>query len=199
MKKLILIFVVLAMPLLVIGQENSKQKEVGLIFSSLDNFGLTFRMGDTKSVWRFNALALTGNNQNEISYSSEYKVRNLGVSFRIGKECRKALVENLELRYGVDLSFGYSNYETSLDDKTINNFDMNIKRKTYEPGFNFVFGLNYVIKNQFVIGAELLPSFSYIGGTQNQYNNGTNVKADISGFRYGLSNTSAVVSLLYRF
>jgi hypothetical protein len=33
-------------------------------------------------------------------------------------------------------------------------------RKTYQPGINLVFGMNYVFIDKFVVGAELLPYFS---------------------------------------
>jgi hypothetical protein len=72
-----------------------------------------------------------------------------------------------------------------------------------DPCYKLVFGFNYKLGDNFVIGAEVLPNFSYTTGTsiEKYYytNNGDEVKSDISGFNYGLSNTSVLLSLAYRF
>ncbi|MCK4662217.1 MAG: hypothetical protein KAT68_05090 [Bacteroidales bacterium] len=202
MKKTLLIFMALAMSFFVIAQEKTKQKEVGLLFNDFDNFGLTFKTGTNNSLWRLNSLIISGNSQDEISDSSEYSQNRLGCSFKLGKEYRKAINENLELRYGADISFSYNQYEYDRNDKTVSDNDRYIKQIEYEPGINLVFGFNYLINNKIILGAELLPSFSYMFGTETDkgyYNDDKTIKSDISGFRYGLSNTSAYLSLAYRF
>jgi len=104
---------------------------------------------------------------------------------------------------GADLSFNFSKSKNDIDDKTVNNSDLVRESTTYQPGINLVLGFNYVIHNNFVIGAEVMPSFSYITGTsvEKYYysNNGNEVKSKISGFTYGLSNSSVLISLVYRF
>ena len=185
------------------AQETVKQKEIGLVFSNLDNFGLTFKTGTDKSLWRFNTLFISGNNMDNTSDSIVNKQSNIGFSVKIGKEYRKKIVDNLELRFGADLSFSYSQSKYDYNDKTINDYDRKNERTTYQPGINLVFGLNYKFNDKFILGAELLPSFNYITGTfvEKNYSNSNNedLKSDISGFSYGLSNTSVLLSLSYRF
>jgi len=101
--------------------------------------------------------------------------------------------------------------EVGLAFRNLNSFGLtfkigskkSFKGYTYEPGINFVFGLNYVVNDKFVIGADILPGFSYYTGTlteMNYYiNYGNETKTNFSGFNYGLSNTSVLVSLAYRF
>jgi hypothetical protein len=203
MKKTFLILFFFSMPLFLMSQETGKQKEIGLVFSNLDNFGLTFKTGNYKSLWRFNTLFIYGNNTNTTEDSSVNKQNNMGFGFKLGKEYRKPIVKNLELRFGADLSFNYSYSEYDEDDKTIDDHDRSNKQTTYSPGINLVFGLNYILNENFVIGSELLPNFSYNTGTSvDKYyytNNGNEVKHDISGFSYGLSNSSVLLSLTYRF
>jgi len=191
------------MPLFLMAQESMKQKEIGLVFNNLDNFGLTYRTGSDKSLWRFNTLFISGNNMDETADSSVNKQNNMGFGFKFGKEYRKDIVKNLELRFGIDLSFTYSQSKYDYNDKTVDDDDRLDEQTTYRPGINLVFGLNYVINDRIVIGAELLPNFSYTFGTSiekySYINNGNEVKSDISGFSYGLSNTSALISLAYRF
>ncbi len=201
MKKLSLILLSLIFPFSLMSQETIKQKEVGLLFSNLDNFGLTFKTGTNKSLWRFNTLYLSGNNNNEIADSSESNYTSFGFNVQIGHEFRTSISNNLEFRYGADLSFIFNHYETDYNDKTIDDRDRYSKRNYYEPGINLVIGLNYVINDNLVFGAEILPSISYRKGKEEEkiYYNDYNIERDISGLNFGLSNTSARLSLVYRF
>ena len=203
MKKSLMILLCLSMSYILMAQETVKQKEIGLVFSNLDNFGLTFKSGTDKSLWRFNTLFISGNNMDNTADSLVNKQSNIGFGVKIGKEYRKDLVNNLELRFGADLSFSYNQSKSDYNDKTIDDNDIKTERTTYQPGINLVFGLNYVFNDNFALGAELLPSFSYITGTsvrKSYYNNnGEELKSDISGFSYGLSNTSVLLSLSYIF
>ncbi len=203
MRKLLLILLCLSMSYFLMAQETVKQKEIGLVFSNLDNFGLTLKTGTDKSLWRFNTLFISGTNMDNTADSLVNKQSNIGFGLKVGKEYRKNIVDNLELRFGADLSFRYTQSKTDYNDKTVDDHDRLNERTTYQPGINLVFGFNYVINENIVLGAELLPSFSYVTGTsleKNYYNNnGEEIKSYISGWNYGLSNTSVLLSLAYRF
>jgi hypothetical protein len=203
MKKVIILLSFLTSAMYVSAQENPKQKEVGLAFGSLDNFGLTFKTGSEKSLWRFNALVLNGSTSEENEDSLKSTRKYAGFNIGIGKEFRKPITENLELRYGADLSFKYSYSFSDDDDLSFDNHDRLREQKIYEPGLNLVFGINYVYKSKFVFGAELKPGFSYFTGkssTKNYYSNdGTTIDTDLSGINYGFSNTSALLTMAYRF
>lgn len=203
MKKSLLTLLILSMPLFLMAQDAPRQKEAGLVFSNLDNFGLTYRTGTDKSLWRFNTLLMS---RYQISHSADslFEDRdNFGFSVQFGREFRKELVKNLELRYGLDLFFGYSHSIYEYDEKTTRNNDRVNERTTYQPGIKLVFGLNYVINDTFVVGAELLPYFTYTTGTlkdKGYYNiDNSEVVSDISGVSYGISNSSAMISLTCRF
>ena len=201
MKKSFLILTALSMSFFLTAQGQSKQKEVGLVFNNLDNFGLTFRTGTEKALWRFTTLYLAGLNTTQSADSSEIKVRSTGFGLKFGREYRTTIIGNLEFRYGVDLSFSYNNSRDDINDKTIYNQDILRKGTTYQPGINLVLGFNYVIHDRFVIGAEVMPYFSYQTGTSSEkyYYNVKEIKSKISSFSYGLSNSSVLVSLVYRF
>jgi hypothetical protein len=192
MKKTLLILICIALSYTMKAQETMKQKEAGLIFNSLNNFGLTYKTGTNKSLWRFNTLFINGNERKHTLDTVENVFSTLGFGLKIGKEFRKKIIPKFELRYGVDLSFAYSKYKNTQDDSES-------KSVTYKPGINLVFGLNYVIGENLVIGAELLPEFAYITGNITNKNNGEEKKTDIKGFEYGLSNTSAMLTIAYRF
>lgn len=189
------------MSLSAIAQTESTQKEIGIAFSNFENFGLSFKTGRSNSMWRFNTLLVSGNTIDRISESTENSQKVMGFGVGLGKEYRKEVVEHLELRYGADLSFRYNVTEDDRIDKLYANNDRHVKNITYQPGINLVFGFNYVINNTVVLGAELLPHFTYITGEETQNDPSTNneIKTDISGFSYGLSNTSALLTISYRF
>ncbi|NQU34819.1 MAG: hypothetical protein HQ521_16445 [Bacteroidetes bacterium] len=201
MKKLLLIFITLTMSVMVIAQEKSKQKEVGLVFNSLNSFGLTYKTGTTKSLWRFNTLFISGNSTEEVSDSINRKQSNMGFSIKFGKEYRKLIVDDLEFRYGVDLAFAYSQYTYNTNDRSIADNDNTNEKTSYTPGINLVFGLNYIFNDHFVIGAELLPYFNYTVGKSKitSFRTDDVTESDISGFSYGLNSTSVMLSLVYRF
>jgi len=201
MKKSFWIFMILSMPLCLMAQEKTKQKEVGLVFNDLNNFGLTYKTGTNKAMWRFNTLLITGDKEKNESDDHERNYNSFGFNMQLGREYRKVIVENLELRYGLDLSFRYHH---SKDENTYNSgpdTDQLRKSTSYEPGINLVFGFNYVIKEKLVIGAEILPYFRYNFGTMTiKYDYiDEETTRDTSGFSYGLSTTSVLLSLAYRF
>ena len=202
MKKSLLLLFCISMPYFLMAQEPTKQKEIGLVFRNLDGFGLTYKTGTEKSLWRFNTSFINGESTTNTSDNLETKDSYTSFGVRAGKEYRKEIFENLELRYGADLSFKYDKRKSEKDDKTNNEFDRFEERTTYRPGINLVFGFNYVIHDKVVLGVEVLPGFSYITGTSEEksaYVNFEDRKSDISGFDYGLSNSSVLLSASYRF
>jgi hypothetical protein len=202
MKKSLLIFLGLSMSCFLMAQESVKQKEIGLVFYNLDNFGLTYKIGTEKSLWRFNTLFLSGSNVEETTDMVEKKSKSMGFGIKFGKEFRKDIVEDLAFRYGIDLSFNYQKSKLEYDPKPTNSSFVSNERTTYRPGINLVFGLNYAINDKIVIGGEILPGFTYISGEiTEKRSNGYNVeetKTDLSGFNYGLSTGSVLLSIVYR-
>ncbi len=202
MKKIILILSCICSSFFLMAQEKTTNKEIGIAFSNLDEFGITFRIGSEKSLWRFNTILVS---EVEYNYSlDEYKSTDgdFNCGLKIGREYRKSVTENLELRYGTDISFRFSNSNYEYDSETDDSNDYNRETKYYIPGVNIVLGFNYILKNNFILGAEILPSINYykrIDKYDYPNNNVENIKNKTSYFKYNLSNSSAVLSLVYRF
>lgn len=202
MRRALILMLGLAMSYNLVAQEAAKQKEVGIVFSNLDQFGLTYKTGTAKSMWRFTTLFISGSNFTDSNDDMENKQTNLGFGLKIGKEFRKELASNLEFRYGADISFAYSKVKSEYDDITVADVDRLNEQSLYKPGANLMLGLNYKLSENFVIGAELLPGFIYttgssinkttISGVENE------VKDDVSGFNFDLTNNSVLLSLVYR-
>lgn len=199
MKKLLLLLLITSTSIIVNGQEKTKQKEVGLSFSNLDNFGLTYKFGTTKSMWRINTLLASGANRNTGVGASENESTSVDFGLKFGKEFRKPVTTKLELRYGADISIDYS-YSKGLAISPSLPGSYTTKTSTYSPGINFVLGFNYLISENILIGTEILPGFKYTKGTSTtSFGLNSEETNDISGFEYGLSNSSALLSISYRF
>lgn len=203
MKKSMMILMIITMSIFATAQEKTKQKELGLTFRNLDSFGLSYKTGSEKALWRFNTLLLSGNKSEEKSDNVSNDQSSAGVSVSFGREYRKSILDDLEFRYGADVSFSYTKSKTDYSDQNYPDYARKIERTSYHPGINVVLGLNYVINQKIVVGVEVLPSFSYNTGESvetNYYETGDEeVKSDLSGYSYGLSNTSALISIAYRF
>ena len=204
MKSTLLIATVVFMSLFTIAQEEekTKQQELGLTFSGLNNFGLTYRIGKPNAMWRINTALISGSNS--IEKKPEDSITNTrsssGFNISLGKEFRKSIGESAELRFGTDFKVRYSKSITLTDDTSVSDFDWERESGQFGSGINLVFGFNYLINDNLILGGEILPYFEYTKTrTSNLITNSTPDVDNSSGYRYGLSNNSAMLSLVYRF
>jgi len=208
MKKTVLILISIAISYCAIAQSETsslKVREVGVAFSDLNSFGINYKVGTKTALWRFNSLLLSGGNTDEESDAREQDSKNIGFGLKAGREYRKSISDKLELKYGFDLSYRY--YSKTIDQvRNVINSSNSKQESTYHySGINMVLGLNYVINDNFVFGVELLPGINYKSGKLNEpeydYSTQTSkqVKTDVSGFTSEFSNSSALLSLAYRF
>ena len=157
------------------------QKEIGMTFKNLDEFGMTFRVGSETSMWRFNALSLGGNKISNNGGDS------FGFGLGVGHEFRSSLIEDkLEFRYGLDLMLKMNNMEDATKTKT----DMT------SFGGAVVLGVNYMLTDHMILGAEILPGVDYVT-TEITPNGGTKVESKTA--TYGLNSTPVTLSIAFRF
>jgi hypothetical protein len=203
MKNFIFIFSILFFSYNLFSQESIKQKEIGITFYNLNSFGLTYKSGTNTSLWRFNTIFATGNNQKYTSDSVTTKQNSFGVGLRAGKEFRKLITPKFELRYGADLSFSVNQSKSKNVSLTSYKYETSQNITTYNPGLNLVFGFNYLLGDQLALGIELMPGISYSTGKYTQTaktpSHFKTDKQDISNFSYGLNNQFAMLSLSYKF
>lgn len=212
MKKTVLAIIGLSMSYLLMAQEPAaqpvaeqspaKQKEIGLVFNSLNRFGLTFRTGTEKSMWRFQSVVLSSSYRKETDQDSKdvtYLSDDSGITISLGKEYRMAIADKFAIRFGGDVSI--NNEESTYESE-------NVERTEFLGGIglDFVLGFNYTFHEHFIVGAELLPYYNYsIGESTAKYNYGTEdgrngeTVSKIKDVSYGMTNNSALLSLVYRF
>jgi hypothetical protein len=196
MKKLKLSVLGIALSCFVFAQE--KVNEIGVVFSNLNDFGVTYRFGNEKSLWRFDAVSIYANNNTKAFINYEELDNAYGFDVRVGKEFRKKLNDKISLSYGADISFGYE-YTVDGKDYIVFMNDVINEYRRFLPGINLIIGVNYDITNKLSAGAELLPGGKYYFGKYKNIQNAVITTANYSGFQSGINNKSVEFSLRYKF
>ena len=159
MKNSFIIFFVLLLSLSLQAQDKVKQKEIGLVFSGLNNVGVAYKTGTSKALWRFHTIFDNNRNRFGNSFIS---------TASIGREFRPAISKKFDFRYGLDLSFQRGVSNTTYTNSSINGVSR-LESEFYSPGANFVVGVNYKISKKFTVGVEMLPYIQYNIGKRREY------------------------------
>ncbi|WP_282036563.1 hypothetical protein [Saccharicrinis aurantiacus] len=216
MKKKYFVFLCLALSIGVFAQE--KQKEIGVVTSSFENFGLSYKFGSSKALWRIKTIYGNGFNMdseygpyeyydyntNEIIDKVNYQTSDsYSIGFAFGREYRVLITEDFEMRYGADLRYTYGN------SKDIRNNSLNTDEKWVSKnihnimGVNFVFGFNYVFASNILLGVNINPYLVYrIGKSEsgNEFDYEETKSSYVNTtLSYGLSTSSILLTLAYRF
>ena len=195
--------IVLAISLLVAvhiyAQDFTKQAEVGLSFSNLNAYGLTYRFGNDRSLWRVNSSLIDLQAYEEKNTHNTAEVKKIDVLASFGKEFRKKITNKLSFRYGLDASMEYRHSRIEyLSELNADNNNLR-KEESYIPGLNLICGLLVEYKKHFIIGFELLPGASYTMTKQDQESkHWPTVSRETNNLEANLSNNSALLSFCYK-
>jgi len=190
MKKIIITVLTFSIGLSVFAQTDSVRatKEIGLVFSSLNSFGLSFKIGNENTLFRVTALSLTGSS-NSSSYNNynfngasdtipNSPASSLGVGLNFGIEKRKHISPKFYFYYGLVLVNSYTESKSTVTTPTpssigyfvngVYNVQSAISNSTVQnntwgisSGLGVVLGVAYKLSHSFTIAAELIPSVSY--------------------------------------
>lgn len=202
MKRLCSLLCIFALAYSAQAQTSAPQRELGLAFNDFDSFGVTYKFGTQRSLWRINTAVLAGNSSEVNNTSSREKNNSFAFSAQFGKEFRKSLSDNLEFRYGADVSFqmAYAKSEYDTDSQGPFSTDQTQTSTTYTPGINLVIGANYAITESLWIGAEIMPSVTYsnqVWESEVQGDPDIN-RRESSQFNFGINNFGVLLNLSYR-
>lgn len=184
------------------AQETPKSTihEAGVNFSSLNCFGLHYKTGSEKTLFRVSLIAVNITNTKKWGRdqdSIENKQLGAGAGFRVGFEKHVLLAPDFRFKWGVEIGgdFQYSkeNYQTYFPDSETVYWGVS-------PGAYLILGLSYTVKEHFVIGAEITPGIWDTYGKQTIKSNGE-VKQQTTGnsIGFGFNTGSASLSVAYRF
>ncbi len=168
--------------------------EFGLNFSSLNSFGVNFKIGNQKILYRLTTLALNINsNQSALTIfdKSTSKMADYGAGIRFGFERRITLAKNFDLHLGSDAGFAYSYHKNDISDSITKGWVIN-------PAIFLIIGLSYQAGEHFLITAELSPALQYLYGKTNYTVSGTTRVETYHNGGFGLSSNSVSITIAYR-
>jgi len=195
MRNLLTVFLII----LGFSSYTQKTKEIGLLFSDVNSFGLTYRTGNQNALFRINTIVAQGSSISEDGGSSTFDSSNNSFGLELGKEYRSAIDDKLDLRYGLDLNFNYNKSKSESEDRNDSNNDTISEIETFTPGLNLFIGLNYHLNDNILFGAEVLPSINYQFGERKSTNSGETIKYDIKSWTYGFNSQFVRLNLVYVF
>lgn len=208
MKTMSIFLIVAALSLCSVAQAQEENKvklnELGITFSDFDRFGLVYKTGKDHSLWRFQTLMVSQNNQKTTfnHYHTDSEHKNEDYTVKIGRVHISEITGDFDFRIGADLFYSYSKDKEEFNIVNESPAEQLNERKINTYGVNLVFGFHHLLNKHILLGAEFLPHFSYRSGSTKEYANSEHDNPetlDISGYSYGLSNNSVQLNLIYRF
>jgi len=185
-----------------VAQDNPSPRfhEFGIFFSSFDNFGLRYKYGNEKTRLRLSLLSMnlsSMDNSSDNNYYSTNKTTGYGAGIGIGFDNRISLYKNFSLLLGAELGLSY-NYSHQTLKGSSDTLMHETKSKIFSPAISFLFGINYVVKDHLVLGAEINPTLSYNMRIEQRLNP-TEYKDKVNSIMFSLLNTGAGLYIAYRF
>ena len=175
-----------------IGQENvsvSKRKEVAFTNVSLEGASILLKKEIKPNVFIRNAF---GYGRVQASKNQNVSGFNSSISYSIGKEKRKNLIQSLDFihgpQYGLGISFAQS--------KTKQNTTFENTSFVLTPSFSYLLGIIYHFNDKIYVGLETAPYIS----TSFQYTKATNqpTRTELTSLQFGASNYLGITAG-YRF
>jgi hypothetical protein len=193
MKKSISLIIVLALvSFLAKAQDvNSKISELGFSITG-SQFGVRYKTGNEKTIFRLTLLSLYGNSNWNESQSSDSKSNQQGIGFNVGFEKRKPIAENISFYLGSDILTSFDSYRSKIESSggTYNN-------STLTAGLGFVIGVNFKISDRVNISTEAVPSVIYSHTKNESESQFGDTESTSNGLNYGLSTQGINVTLSF--
>ncbi|MCX6287318.1 MAG: hypothetical protein NTY96_09395 [Bacteroidetes bacterium] len=203
MKKLIIVILLagcLISPALAQQNPSPRFHEFGIIFSDLNNFGLRYKYGGDKSRFRFSLLTmnlLSSNLSSDQSSSGTIKQTGYGAGFRIGFDNKVPLFGSFSLLLGAEAGLNY-NYSHLIQTDPSGTTNLDQTETSLAPGLSFIFGVNYVVKDHLVLGAEINPTVSYVNDVT-KHKQTQEFELKTKSIAFSLATAGAGLYIAYRF
>lgn len=165
------------------SQERNTTKEVGIYFSNLDAFGIRYKFGNEKHMFRITALSINSGNSNSSGNSTTGASSNSGAGLNLGLQFPISITEDFIFYYGGELQGVFSNTEYTTGNSGI--------YKYRNAGIGFVIGFSKSFKSNIIVSAEIIPGFRYSKSEQGSMSS--------ESYGFGLDSRSAGITIGYKF
>jgi len=166
----------------------SQTHEVGMRFSSLENFDFIYKKELEENKLRRYSLGFT--NLNFIDRENN-EAFNFGLGFAIGTEKRKQIAEKLKFIHGFEpfAELNFTSSEISDDDRR--------NSGQVIAGLGYVLGFQYDFSDKFYVNLETVPSL--YGAVNFAETSEDEISEDGYEIGAGFNSNAIAVSLVYRF
>lgn len=145
---------------------NTKNREIALTVQNINQYGISYKFGNEKALWRLNALQLFNRNQIADNGEEQFISKRMAYAIAFGKEFIKPLSEKFEVRYGAQLSASYNSSSSKRDILALIDEEGESKNITFTPGLTGIVAFHYKLNSIINIGVESTFSVGYdIGKT----------------------------------
>jgi hypothetical protein len=197
-KEFIFILILGLIPVIIVAQDsNPRINEVGISLRGATSFGIKFKTGNEKTLFRITLLSASfSNTKSKLAPNPDNDTENgsIAAGLNIGIEKRKPITENICFFYGTDLinSYNKSSYESPTAASSSEDW-------TFSTGIGIVLGFIYKINSSINISAEVMPSIWYsYGKTLNDSEISSSERTN-RGLDYSLVSPGANLTFAYRF
>lgn len=174
---------------------NLKKKELALSVQSFNqyDYGVSYKFGNKKILWRFDALTLQNNNFNEEREEAHTKRTNFNLNFNFGVEFIKPIKDKFEFRYGGGVYVGHALSSTTIDNLMVIDEERENKSSVFYTGVRGTLGFHYKLNDVINIGAESTLRAGYEIRKTTRTVGRLLEKISIRGFNFNTSNTPALI------
>jgi hypothetical protein len=185
----------------VFAQQSPETKihQIGISFSSLNQFGINYKSGNEKTLLRMSLLYMNLANYSDWGRpedSLEMKQQSYGFGFRLGFEKHVPIVARLDFIWGLEAGGNFS-YQTLKNDQV--NYHADRTSWTVTPLVDVVLGVTYTFADHLVVGAEVTPFIQYSFGKSKTTSSTQTVETTSSALNFGFNSNNANLTLAYRF
>jgi len=176
------------------SQEKNTSKEIGIYFSNLDAFGIRYKFGNEKRMFRLTALSLSvGNYSTKVVNGTNLDLTRAGAGLNVGVQFPVRITDVFSFYYGGELRGSFSHLKANTSPITSNTMN------AFNAGIGLVLGFSHSFQSNITVSAEIVPGFSY-SKTVND-NNGTSgaTNTKTTGFGFALDSNAAGITIGYRF
>jgi len=180
-------------------QPPARYNEFGIIFSSLNSFGLRYKYGGDKTSFRLSLLTLNlgvSNSSDNPTSGQTQKQSSYGAGLRLGFDHKVRLFSSFSLLLGAEAGIGYTYQHTT---NTASGISTDERVDQYlTPTLSFIFGLNYILKDHLVFGAEINPTLMY-AYQSTDYKQPSEYTSKSKTLEFSLFTSGAGLYIAYRF
>lgn len=149
-------------------------------------------------------MSLSSTTETGETITSDITSSSRSYTIALGKEFRKELSSGLHLRYGADIDYSYGFNRTQETAKTQNPqqfFETVNKSQTTGVDLNLVFGINYALRENLLLGIEIQPYLERVidkvDGTVENFLVYDETSKTVEIFDIGFMNNSALVTIAF--